>query len=580
MGNLNNELVGLIYDTALEPSKWSELLEALTSNLTTLPPDGNNANNHLSKNDTLALQQHLEKAFTISERLDINEKTTGLTQSIADLLPIPAMVVDTNLTVLSHNASFASISEKGSLFRICDNKFSSNSNTLMFKLRDHIANLASSSSNQFLTLRAQSAMPHKPTSLLVSKLSPEPTSDAYLILVAASQTQNYLSETMLAEIYGLTKAEQKLSLGIVRGESLTEIAVNGNTSIHTVRTQLKTVFSKVGVNRQSELMRVLLTSSLLNFDPSRFEADDVSLPTSDESKTAQICKLKDGRKLAYAEYGDLSGEPVFTFHPTTGSRLQSHPDNDMTRSYGVRLILVDRPGFGLSTRHEGRTFLSFASDIDELATSLNITTFSLLGYCGGGPYALACAHQLGSRVKQLTIVSGVTPYDGIDVLHGISTINRMLVKIATLLPDSIFHLASILAKRIITEPEIYLDELQGGLCANDKASLNEPEFLDNFMVALAESLRQGPGELAAEQILFSQDWGFEVEQISVSTDLWYGDQDKHVPIALAQRLSSNLQHARFHEIENYGHFLIYHKWSGILDQHMSKLKQQKIEFGT
>lgn len=100
------------------------------------------------------------------------------------------------------------------------------------------------------------------------------------------------------------------------------------------------------------------------------------------------------------------------------------------------------------------------------------------------------------------------------------------------------------------------------------------------MVALAESLRQGPGELTAEKILFSQDWGFEVGHINVSTDLWYGDMDKHVRIALAQRLFSDLKHSQFHEIENYGHFMIYYKWSEILEQHMSKLKQPKIGYGT
>lgn len=576
MAYVKNELIGLIYDAALEPKKWAELLDALAFELGSATVGAGNKD---SDDNLLVLQYHLEKAFTISERLDTSESAKEVTQSIANLLSVPALVLDPNLKVLSHNVSFDALSANNPLMHIKAGLLSSNSNTLTFKLKHLMSTLAASNEGQFLTLSVRSAEPNQPTSLLVSKLSSAGFKDAYLVLVASWQTQNYISEAMLAEMYHLTSAEQRLSLGILRGESLNEIAINNNVSIHTVRTQLKSVFSKVGVNRQSELMRVLVTGSLLNVDNAKAVDSTVKKPPN-EATVIKMATLNDGRKLAYAEYGDPDGEPVIAFHPTTGSKLQCHPNNEMTRSFGVRLIMIDRPGFGLSSRHENRNFISFAQDVGELAQSIGLNYFSLLGYCGGGPYSMACAVELRERVKHLTVVSGVTPYDSIDLLHGASTVNRLLVKIATLVPNSIFHIASILAKKIINEPEVYLDELQGDLCDTDKAALNEPEFLDNFMMALGDSLRQGAGELAREQLLFSKDWGFDIKEIKVSTDLWYGDQDKHVPMHLARRLFKGLTVAQFHEVEHYGHFMIYHKWSDILAQHMSQINQKNSHYGT
>ena len=497
---------------------------------------------------------------------------------MADLLPMPALIIDSGLRVQSANASFKNLGECNKLLNIQNGVFCSQSNTLLFGLKERITQLASNNTADYLTLKVPSSPLNKPMSLLVSSVTSGSEQPLYLVLIASLMDSNSMSGALLAELYDLTKAEQRLALEIVSGKSLNEIATNHNNSIHTLRTQLKTIFSKVGVNRQSELVSTLISSSLVNFKRSSNHTTQPNCIKGVENKAGPLTiDLPDGRTLAYAEFGDLDGEPVITFHPTTGSKLQCHPNNELTRAFGVRLILIDRPGFGLSSKHAERSFLSFADDVEQLANHLNLKRFSLLGYCGGGPYSMACAYKLGSRIKHLTVVSGVTPYKDIDLLHGASTVNRMLVKIATVLPESVFNLASIVAMKMVKEPESYLDELQGALCDTDKAALNEPEFMDNFTAALADSLKQGPKELAREQVLFASDWGFDVSDIQASVDLWYGDQDKHVPVELANRLSTDISSAQFHKIKDYGHFMIYHKWKDILEQHMVKIGEPEIK---
>jgi len=57
----------------------------------------------------------------------------------------------------------------------------------------------------------------------------------------------------------------------------------------------------------------------------------------------QTLQLKEGRILAYAEYGVRSGgKPVFFFHGTPGSRFFRPPD-EITKRLGVRLISLTSP---------------------------------------------------------------------------------------------------------------------------------------------------------------------------------------------------------------------------------------------
>ena len=63
-------------------------------------------------------------------------------------------------------------------------------------------------------------------------------------------------------------------------------------------------------------------------------------------RTNQQIKLKDGRMLGYAEYGNPDGNPVFYFHGFPGSRLDwpFSDTDDSASQLNTRIIAVDRPG--------------------------------------------------------------------------------------------------------------------------------------------------------------------------------------------------------------------------------------------
>lgn len=108
--------------------------------------------------------------------------------------------------------------------------------------------------------------------------------------------------------------------------------------------------------------------------------------------------LKDGRHIGLCEYGDLEGFPVFFFHGTPGSRVMFLDDDPISKELGVRLICLDRPGFGLSTPQPDRTILDWAKDVLEVADHLGVHHFSVMGVSGGGAFA-ALAVLINCRIE-------------------------------------------------------------------------------------------------------------------------------------------------------------------------------------
>jgi len=122
------------------------------------------------------------------------------------------------------------------------------------------------------------------------------------------------------------------------------------------------------------------------------------------------CKLRDGRCLAYHEEG--SGTPVIALHGMGSSRLTWSSNRSIAEICpGVRLIAVDRPGYGGSSPPPfGYSYSDFARDIEELANELQLPRFAVMGHSSGGPYSLAAAALLPERVIACAAVCSDAPY--------------------------------------------------------------------------------------------------------------------------------------------------------------------------
>ena len=81
------------------------------------------------------------------------------------------------------------------------------------------------------------------------------------VFLSDPNMQQPISIDSLVSVYNLTPSEAQVAISLANGHSIEEIASSSNHSAHTIRSQLKSVFRKTGVSRQSELIQLLLTGA-------------------------------------------------------------------------------------------------------------------------------------------------------------------------------------------------------------------------------------------------------------------------------------------------------------------------------
>jgi pimeloyl-ACP methyl ester carboxylesterase len=165
-------------------------------------------------------------------------------------------------------------------------------------------------------------------------------------------------------------------------------------------------------------------------------------------------ELPGGRHLAFDDVGDPDGTSVVYLHGTPDSRLGRPPDAGATTA-GVRLVAVDRPGFGESPDAPGASLTSLGADLAHLLDALAVERAILLGWSGGGLAALgaAASDALQGRVAGLGLIGTLPPaeaYDDPVVVAALEPGRRAFAEMASDEPPA--ALAADIAPYLVPDP--------------------------------------------------------------------------------------------------------------------------------
>jgi pimeloyl-ACP methyl ester carboxylesterase len=265
----------------------------------------------------------------------------------------------------------------------------------------------------------------------------------------------------------------------------------------------------------------------------------------------------DGRTLAVYEGGDPDGVPVLAHNGSPNSGLLYEPHVRDAEEKGIRLFSYDRPGYGGSSRHEGRTVADCAEDVAAICDALGADRFCVWGFSGGGPHALATAALLPDRVSAAAALASVAPFDaeGLDFFEGMGEQNVEDWKI----DDEEERVAAneqARQERLASSPEQLVDEWATLLSPVDRAVLDGRlaiYFSDAMHAGLGPS---GDGWLD-DDIAFGTPWGFELESIRVPLLHLHGEEDKFVPIGHGRWLSERIPGVESRLTANDGHLTLY-----------------------
>ena len=148
-------------------------------------------------------------------------------------------------------------------------------------------------------------------------------------------------------------------------------------------------------------------------------------------------RMSDGRAIGLCEHGDPQGKPLLWFPGTPSSRLWPVPDAEAARAAGVRVVVIERPGFGVSDFQPNRCVLDWPRDVVQVADALGLDSFAVAGSSGAGPYVGACAYALPDRVCVAGMMGVVAPLDAPGVRDGMTARRRVLYRMLGLAPYTV-----------------------------------------------------------------------------------------------------------------------------------------------
>jgi pimeloyl-ACP methyl ester carboxylesterase len=271
----------------------------------------------------------------------------------------------------------------------------------------------------------------------------------------------------------------------------------------------------------------------------------------------QSIKLSDGRSLGFQCLGDEDGSPLFFFHGTPGSRLVLSQHDLLAQVPGVRLIVPERPGYGISDPKPGRVLLDWPDDVAELADYLSLNTFAVAGGSGGGPHALACAYRLVQRVTMALVFSSPAPAAFHGATRGMSSGNRLGLLLTRYAPWLVRRMMRHTVALFERNPEGFLAAMAKQMAPPDRELLQGESFREAIIRDLRESLRQGSDGQAVDSALAmtNRDWGFDLQDISVPVFLWHGEEDALVSIHMAKYLAREIPRCDARMVPGAGHLL-------------------------
>ena len=265
--------------------------------------------------------------------------------------------------------------------------------------------------------------------------------------------------------------------------------------------------------------------------------------------------LPDGRVLDVRVSGPEDGVPLLAHHGTPSSGMPYRPFVESAAARGLRMVTYTRPGYGGSTRHEGRSVADCAADAAKVIDHLGVDRFYTTGQSGGGPHALACAALLPDRVIACASTAGVGPYgaDGLDFLFGMAQENVDEFGAALEGPDALeAFLEKVVPGLQSATPAGIIAEL-GGLVSEVDAAALTGEFAEHVVEMFHEAMEPGIWGWFDDDVAFTRPWGFDLGAIRVPVAIWQGVQDNMVPAAHGEWLGAHVAGARANIRPDHGH---------------------------
>jgi pimeloyl-ACP methyl ester carboxylesterase len=288
----------------------------------------------------------------------------------------------------------------------------------------------------------------------------------------------------------------------------------------------------------------------------------------DEIPDPRTIRAADGSLTGYYEFGDPEGRPVVAMHGTPNSGAGFAWADAPARERGLRVLAPDRPGVGESDRWQldhAITVAEYTSPLRAFADALRLDAFAVLGYSGGGPYALAAAHAMPDRVRAAAVVSGAGEIGVSARIGDFDATDEWLTRLALrapLLARAALGISAVFAK---AAPQLSLRFAKFEMSETDRAVMDEFAEAPTAVNVFTASCRRTTRGIVDDYAALGRPWGFDVAEITVPVRCWHAPTDPLVPIAHSEELVRRIPGTQLDRWPGEGHLAIVRHVGEVLD---------------
>jgi pimeloyl-ACP methyl ester carboxylesterase len=240
-------------------------------------------------------------------------------------------------------------------------------------------------------------------------------------------------------------------------------------------------------------------------------------------------------------------------HGFPGSRHAGGFLDESAGRRGIHVVAPERPGIGLSSPQPGRSLTGYARDLEQIADELGIGGFALVAESGGGPYALACAHELAERLVSVTVVGGLGPVGTAAATAGMAGGEQVGYAIARRAPVLSGRALALIARWGARYPGAFLRLCTSQFAEPDRRTLADAHVANLFVQDFLEAFRQGGRRVGEELGLLMEPWPFDPAAIRAPVRFFHGELDRTVPVGVSRELAEAIPGAELHVLAGEGH---------------------------
>ena len=518
--------------------------------------------------------KHLQRAEVFLQRGETEKPTVEAVLSPFDSLV--AFVVDGGLHVVAQNAAaqdwFETLQgESGEPDSLPPD--------VSAPLRSEIHKMARSDTTAQRVVKLEAEAQRGPSLLQIRHLGDMDGAGGSKFLVVSSQRYWRAGQDVaLKETFGLTSAECEIVRNLVQGDTIKQIAERRGTSEGTVRDQVKTVFSKMNVNSQAEIIRVVLPMTDLPLIPADTDTSARPSPSLSGSNWPEdevwqpfrSLTTADGRKLDYHEMGPADGAPILYSHMGYCQARWSRSMIRLAHKHRLRVICPIRAGFGYSDNLHPKADVMAATRDDTLRI-LDHLGISRLPYIAHGNDLVFAVDLVAQRPGVISELIGICARpclpENVQLL-GTGAWQRFFMSTAKFAPQLV-HFGSKAA--VAMGKRMGMEVMHRKLCKDSPADLAlleddeiRPVVLHNSSMVASPDTNAAQA-FAMEYIAIEEDWSERMYAVQdTPIRILFGEQDPTIDLTYVEHIRTAYPWIDLQVIEGTGQFLIFQKYQDLI----------------